>query len=88
MMATGSVTAQCRLRGRETEEPLSVTVEASGDDGELRVIAEDRSVLGVIVAPDHAGVAAVLDSGLLLDFTLQDTTVTIRRAAAGQFSLL
>lgn len=33
-----------------------------------------------------SGVAAVLDSGLLLDFNLQGTTVTMTRRAAGQLS--
>ena len=65
-----------------------VTVVASDNGDELRILAEDRSVLGVIVARDHAGVAAVLDSGLLLDFALQGTTVTITRAGAGQLSFV
>ena len=63
-----------------------MTIVASDDGDELRILAEDSSVLGVIVARDHAGVAAVLDSGLLLDFSLQGTTVTMTRAAAGQLS--
>jgi hypothetical protein len=65
-----------------------VTVAASDDGDELKIVAEDRSILGVIVARDHAGVSAVLDSGLLLDFTLEGTTMTITRAAAGQLSFL
>ncbi len=88
MMATGAVTAQSRLEGDEPVDPVPVTVVASDDGDELRILAEDRSVLGVIVARDHAGVAAVLDSGLLLDFTLQGATVTITRAAAGQLSFV
>lgn len=59
-------------------------VVASTDDDEIQVLAEDRELLGVIVARDHAGVAAVLDSGLLLDFSLENTTVTMKRAATGQ----
>ena len=86
MMATGSVTAQGRLNGDEIDELRPVTIVASGDGDELNIVAEDGSKLGVIVARDHAGVAAVLDSGLLLDFHLQGTTVTMTRAAAGQLS--
>ena len=63
---------------------MTVTVVASDDGGELRILAEDHSVLGVIVARDHAGVAAVLNSGLPLEFALQGTTLTITRAAEGQ----
>lgn len=88
MMATGSVTAQSRLEGDEPVDPTPVTVVVSDDGDELRLLAGDRSVLGVIVARDHAGVAAVLDSGLLLDFKLQGATVTITRAAAGQLSFV
>lgn len=67
---------------------MRVTVVESDDGDELRILAEDRSVLGVIVARDHAGVAAVLDSGLLLHFTLQGATVRITRTAAGQLSFV
>lgn len=88
MMAAGAVTAQSRLRGDEPVDPMSVTVVASDDADELTILDEDRSILGVIVARDHAGVAAVLDSGLPLDFSLQGTTVTITRAAAGQLSFV
>ena len=59
-------------------------VVASTDDDEIQVLTEDRAFLGVIVARDHAGVAAVLDSGLLLDFSLENATVTMKRAATGQ----
>ena len=91
MMATGSVTAQARLsHGDPISEPapgpVLVTIVASNDGEELSILAEDGSDLGVVVARDHAGVAAVLDSGLLLDFSLLGTTVTITRAAAGQLS--
>lgn len=89
MMATGSVTAQARLSGEpfpEPAEPVPVTIIASVDGDELSIIALDGSVLGVVVARGHAGVAAVLDSGLLLDFSLHGTTVTMTRAAAGQLS--
>lgn len=86
MMATGSVTAQARLDNGEIAEPMPVTIVVSSDGDELNILAEDRSVLGVVVARDHAGVAAVLDSGLLLDFSLNGTTVTLTRAATGQLS--
>ena len=91
MMATGSVTAQARLSSGDpisepAADPVPVTILASDDGDELRILAEDGSVLGVVVARDHAGVAAVLDSGLLLDFNLQGTMVTMTRAAAGQLS--
>ncbi|MDR6175479.1 hypothetical protein QE364_000098 [Nocardioides zeae] len=88
MMATGAVTAQARVEDEGPVDPMSVTVVVSADGDELRLLAGDRKVLGVIVARDHAGVAAVLDSGLLLDFTLQGSLVTITRAAAGQLSFL
>ncbi len=85
-MATGSVTAQARLSGGPFPEPVPVTIVASGDGDELRILALDGSVLGVVVARGHAGVAAVLDSGLILDFSLHGTTVTRTRAAAGRLS--
>lgn len=88
MMATGAVTAQCRLEGGEVSDPVPVTVVASDDGDELRILTDDRSILGVIVARDHAGVTAVLGSGLLLEFSLQGTTVTITRASAGQLSFM
>jgi len=84
LMATGNVTAQSRLERDGLAGPVTVTVVASDDGGELRILAEDHSVLGVIVARDHAGVAAVLNSGLPLEFALQGTTLTITRAAEGQ----
>jgi hypothetical protein len=87
-MATGSVTAQASPNGGEITAPLPVTIVASSDGDELNVLAEDLSVLGVVVARDHAGVAAVLDSGLLLDCTMQGTTVTMTRTAAGQLSFV
>lgn len=82
LMSAGSVTAQSRLIVAELSEPLPVTVVASGGGDELVVLGEDRSALGVIAARDHSGVAAVLDSGLLVDFTLQGSSVTITRAAS------
>jgi hypothetical protein len=89
MMETGAVTAQSRLvKGDEHVLPLPVSVVASDDGDELTIRAEDRSTRGFIVARDHAGVAAVLASGLILDFTLQGTTVTITRASAGQIGFL
>ena len=88
LMATGAVTARSRLDGDEPVEPMPVTVVVSDDGDELRILAADRAILGVIVARDHAGVAAVLDSGLLLDFTLLGDMVTITRAAAGQLSFV
>lgn len=91
MMASGSVTAQARLSSGYlvsalAAEQVPVTIVASSDGDEFKILGEDGSVLGVVVARDHAGAAAVLDSGLLLDFTLQGTTVTMTRAAAGQLS--
>lgn len=88
MMETGSVTAQCRLEGGEVSDPVPVTVVASDDGDELEILTDDRSVHGVIVARDHAGVTAVLGSGLLLDFSLQGSTLTITRASAGQLSFI
>lgn len=91
MMATGSVTAQARLVSGDpisaaAAEPVPVTIVASHDSDELSILAEDGSVHGVVVARDHAGVAAVLDSGLLLDISLLGPTVKMTRAAAGQLS--
>lgn len=88
MMATGVVTAQARLEGSESPDPVPVAVAASSDGDELKILAEDGSTLGVIVARDHAGVAAVLDSGLLLNFTLHGTVATITRAATGRLSFV
>jgi hypothetical protein len=67
MMTTGSVTAQARLSSSDlisepAAGPVLVTIVASNGGDELSILAEDRSVLGVVVARDHAGVAAVLDS--------------------------
>jgi hypothetical protein len=91
MMATGSVAAQARLNGgglipEPADSPVPVTIVASNDGDELNILAEDRSVLGVVVARDHAGVAAVLDSGLVVNCSLLGATVTMTRAAAGQIS--
>lgn len=86
MMENGHVTAQCRLDGDAPTDPIPVTVGASDKGDELEIIAGDHSVLGVIAAHDHAGVAAVLDSGLLLDVALQGTTMTITRSAAGRLN--
>ncbi|OJV59125.1 MAG: hypothetical protein BGO38_17820 [Cellulomonas sp. 73-145] len=91
LMATGSVTGQVRLGNENpalepSDEPLPVTIVPSSDGNELEVLAGDGSVLGIVVARDHAGVTAVLDSGLLLDYTLRGTTVTITRAVGGQLS--
>jgi hypothetical protein len=91
MMETGSVTAQARLgnghpASEAAPESVPVMIVASEDGDEFTILGEGGAVLGVVVARDHAGVAAVLDSGLLLDFSLQGTTVTMTRAAAGQLS--
>lgn len=81
LMATGAVTAH-------PVDPMPVTVVASTDGDELRLLGGEHSVLGVVVARDHAGVAAVLNSGLLLDFSLQSNVLTITRAASGDLSFL
>ena len=91
IMATGSVTAQARLTGldpvsNQAAEPIPVTIVASNDGDELSVRAQNGSLVGVVVARDYAGVAAVLDSGLLLNLSLQGTTVTMTRVAAGELS--
>ena len=86
LMDTGSVTAQARLDEAAVDAVRTVTISPSGDGDALEIVANDGATLGVIVARDHAGVAAVLDSGLLLDFALQGTTVTVTRAATGQLS--
>lgn len=91
MMATGSVTAQARLRSsgsvsQPAADAVPVTIVASDDGDEFSIVAEGGAVLGVVVARDHAGVAAVLDSGLLLEFSMLGATVTITRAAAGQLN--
>ena len=91
MMATGSSIAQVRLSSRESvlepdSEPVPVKVVASTDGYGLEILSESNVLLGVVDARDHAGVVAVLDSGLLLDFSLKHTTLTMTRAAGGQFS--
>lgn len=92
LMETGTVTAQTRPAsedwGSERSAELSVTIVATPDGNELNVVADDGLVLGIVVARDHSGVAAVLDSGLLLDFSLRGTTVTITRAIGGQLTFL
>lgn len=85
MMATGTTTAQVRLGGDALAlEPVSVTISFSENEDELLVQAEDGSPQGVVVARDHAGVAAVLESGLLLDFSMEGTTLAMSRAEGGQ----
>lgn len=88
VMAAGAVSARVRLNVRERSSPVSVSVVMSKDGDELQVLAEDRSLLGVIIARDHDGVATVLDSGLLLDFVLKGATLTIARAESGQLSFI
>ena len=48
------------------------------------------AVLRPLLADAHIVAATLvdIDSGLLLDFTLEGTTVTITRAAAGQLTFL
>lgn len=46
IMATGEVTAQSRIEGDALDDPAPVTVVASDDGDELRIVAEDRSILG------------------------------------------
>ncbi|TFH68200.1 DEAD/DEAH box helicase [Cellulomonas sp. HD19AZ1] len=91
LMETGSVTAQMRPtsedRVSERAAALPVTIVPTSDGDEFKVIA-DGAVFGIIVARDHAGVAAVLDSGVLVDVNLRGTTVTITRAVGGQLSFL
>lgn len=91
LMAVGSATAQARLvngvpASEPESDPVPVSIVASEDGDELSILAVDGSVLGVVVARDHAGVGAVLDSGLVLDCSLRRTTVTMTRSAAGQLS--
>lgn len=88
LMETGAVTAQCRLEDESVSGSIPVTVVASADGDELRVLTDNGSILGVIVARDHAGVTAVLGSGLPLEFSLQGPTVTIKRVPAGQLDLI
>jgi hypothetical protein len=84
LMADGIVTARCSLQAGESLEPVPVNVVASDD--EIKVLADDGSLLGVVVARDHAGVAAVMGSGLLLDYILQAAVLTITRSTAGQLT--
>ena len=91
LMASGTVTAQARLRdgdpGSEPDaKPMPVTIVPSSDGDELNVLALNGSVLGIISARDHVGVKAVLDTGLLVDVSLRGTTVTMTRAETGQLS--
>lgn len=84
LMADGVVTAQCSLQAGEFSGPVPVSVVASDD--EIKVLAGDGSLLGVVVARDHAGVAAVMGSGLLVDYNLQAAALTITRSTAGQLA--
>jgi hypothetical protein len=87
LMSTGSVTAQVRPGDVDVPtEAAPVTIVESDAKDELLVLDERRTVLGVIAARDHAGVQAVLESGLLVDVTLEGAVVTLTRAAAGQLS--
>ena len=88
MMATGTTTAQIHLSETAPKTAVSVNVVPSANADDLRVQADNNEILGIVSARDHSGVAAVLESGLLLDFTLQDSTLTITRADAGQLSFL
>lgn len=88
LMAAGVVSARVRLNVKGRSSPVSVSVVMSEGGDELQVLAEDRSLLGTIIARDHDGVAAVLDSGLLLEFVLKGTTLTIARAESGQLSFI
>jgi hypothetical protein len=86
LMATGSVVANARSSRPSPVESTRVMIVESDDKDELIVLDEHSTVLGVIAARDHAGVQAVLESGLLLDITLDGEVVTLARTAAGQLS--
>lgn len=93
IMDTGSAKAGVNFVDSFTEvgpesQPVQVEVSAEIDGSEIHVLSRDRSILGVIVASDHADVAAALKSGLSLNFTLNNSTLTISRSAKGQLSLI
>ena len=91
LMATGSTTAEVRYTRRilvdeRDVEPLGVTLVSAFDGDEIQVMTENQTLLGVIVARDHASVAAVLESGLPLEHSLERTSVTISRAGTDPLS--
>lgn len=87
LMSSGAVTAHIRATDAPLPEgPVAVTVVATDDGATLELRTSDGTAVGVVIARDHAGVQAVLDSGLLLDVTIEGEIVTFTRAAAGQLS--
>lgn len=86
LMATGSAKASVQVGGDVSADPVAVSIVESDDKDQLVVLDELADVVGVVAARDHAGVQAVLESGLSLDLTLHGATLTLSRAAAGQLS--
>ncbi|MCS5480802.1 DEAD/DEAH box helicase [Corynebacterium sp. YIM 101645] len=62
-----------------TIDPIPVSLTISQEENEIHVSTTSQSIIGFVVATDHAGVAAALNSGLLIEFTLRSTTLMMRR---------
>lgn len=88
LMAAGAVSARVRISDGLSAPagPVAVSIVESDGGDEMRVVTGDSNVLGVVVARDHAGVAAVLASGLLVDAVADGEVLTLTRAATGQLS--
>jgi hypothetical protein len=83
IMSTGVTTGAVLMQVKASDMSEPVDVRLSADGNALELTAFGR-VIGVVAAPDHAGVRAVLDSGLPLQTTLVGATLSIARAAEGQ----
>ena len=81
-----SATASVQVSGHVAADPVTVSIVDSDDKDQLLVLDERAVAIAVVAARDHAGVQAVLESGLPLDLTLHGATLTLARAAAGRLS--
>ena len=86
IMSVGVTKGAVLLQVKASDAPTSVDVRPSVDGNALELIALGK-VVGVVAAPDHAGIGAVLDSGLPLESTLVGATLTVARASDGQLAL-
>ena len=64
LLEVGNATAAVRRRDEGPPGSVTVVIESDAPGAELRLIAADRDVLGVVAAASHADVEAVLASGL------------------------
>ncbi|MGZ0711313.1 DEAD/DEAH box helicase (plasmid) [Coraliomargarita sp. W4R53] len=85
LLTTGEARARVVLTHQSAldssiESVSAVAVRENPDGGELQVSLGGQATVGVVAVHDHGAVAAVLESGLRLDLTLEGTTLIIRRA--------